>query len=158
MDLKIMQLILQSSHPEHNELTHCSHVTHICISKLTIIGWDNGLSPGQLLAIIWTYAWILSIGPLGTNFSENLIKIQIFWFKKMHLKIASGKWWPFYLGLNVFKQHSSLSTYFVLHLIYFNKDIHIYPVPFFLLFFQECCSSDSSIVGNFSDTCKQILF
>ena len=34
---------------------------------------------------------ILSIGPLQTNFSENLIEIQIFAFKKMHLKMSSGK-------------------------------------------------------------------
>ena len=46
---------------------------HICISKLTIIVSDNGLSPGQRQAIIWTNAGILLIGPLGTNFSEILI-------------------------------------------------------------------------------------
>ena len=34
---------------------------------------------------------ILSIGPLQTNFSENLIEIHIFAFKKMHLKMSSGK-------------------------------------------------------------------
>ena len=43
---------------------------HICISKLTSIGSDNGLSPGRRQAIIWTNAGILLIGPLGTNFSE----------------------------------------------------------------------------------------
>ena len=46
-------------------------MTHICVSKLTIIGSDNGLSPGQHQAIIWTNAGILLIGPLGTNFNEN---------------------------------------------------------------------------------------
>ena len=46
-------------------------------SKLTIIGSDNGLSPGRRQAIIWTNAGtcILLIGPLGTNFSEILIEI-----------------------------------------------------------------------------------
>ena len=34
--------------------------------------------------------YTLSIGPLQTNFSENLIEIHIFAFKKMHLKM-SGK-------------------------------------------------------------------
>ena len=48
---------------------------HIYISKLTIIGSDNGLLPGQRQAIILTNAGILSIGSLGTNLSENLIKI-----------------------------------------------------------------------------------
>ena len=63
-------------------LTHWGGVTHICVSKLTNIGSENGLSPGRRQAIIWTSAGILWIGPLGTNFSENLIGIQIFSFKK----------------------------------------------------------------------------
>ena len=57
------------------DLTHWGRVTHICVDNLTIIGSDNGLSPGQRQAIIWTNAVILLIGPLGTNFSEILIKI-----------------------------------------------------------------------------------
>ena len=77
-----------------------SHLTHWYISKLTIIGSDNGLSPQRRPAIIWTNAGILLIGPLGTNFSEILIKIYTFSFKKMHLKM-SGKWQPFCLILNV---------------------------------------------------------
>ena len=46
-------------------------------------------------------AGILLIGPLGTNFSEILIEIHTFSFKKMHLKMSSGKSRPFCLGLNV---------------------------------------------------------
>ena len=46
---------------------------HICISGLSIIDSDNGLSPGQHHAIIWANAGILLIGPFGTNFSEILI-------------------------------------------------------------------------------------
>ena len=76
-------------------------VTHICVGKLTIIGSDNDLSPERRQAIIWTNAGILLIGPLGTNFSGILIKIHIFSFKKMHLKMSSGKRWPFCLGLKV---------------------------------------------------------
>ena len=82
-------------------LTHWGRVTHICVSELTIIGSDNGLSPGRRQAIIWTNAGILLIEPLGTNFSEILIEIQIFSFKKMRLKMSSVKWRPFCLGLNV---------------------------------------------------------
>ena len=52
--------------------THWGGVTHMCVGKLTIIGSDNGLSPEQHQAIIWTNAGILLIGPLGTNFSEIL--------------------------------------------------------------------------------------
>ena len=76
-------------------------MTHICVSKLTIIGSDNGLSPGRHQAIIWTNAGILLIGPLGTNFNETSIEIHTFSFQKIHLKLSSGKWRPFCLGLNV---------------------------------------------------------
>ena len=79
-----------------NHLTHWGRVTHICVSNLTIIGSDNGLSPGRYQAIIWTNAGILSIGPWWTNFGEILIDIQTFSFKKMRLEVSSGKWRPFY--------------------------------------------------------------
>ena len=82
-------------------LTHWGRVTHICVSKVTIIGSDNGLPPGRRQAIIWTNAEILLIGHLGTNFSEILIVIYIFSFKKMQLIMWSGKWQPFCLGLKV---------------------------------------------------------
>ena len=82
-------------------LTHWGRVMHICVSKLTIIGSDNGLSPDRRQAIIWTNAGILLIGHLGTNFSEILIEILTFSFKKMRLKVSSAKRRPFCLGLNV---------------------------------------------------------
>ena len=82
-------------------LTHWGRVTHICVGKLIIIGSDNGLSPGWRQAIIWTKAGIWLMGSLGTNFSEILIKIHTFSFKKMHLKMSSAKWRLFYLCLNV---------------------------------------------------------
>ena len=74
---------------------------HICVGKLSIIGSDNGLSPGPRQAIIGTNVGKLLIGPLGTNFSEILIKIDTFSFKKMHLNMSSAKWQPFCLGHNV---------------------------------------------------------
>ena len=82
-------------------LTHWGRVTHICVGKLTIIGSDNGLSPGRRQVIIWTNAGILLIGPLRTNFSEILSEIHSFSFKKMHLKMSSAKWRPFCFALNV---------------------------------------------------------
>ena len=81
-------------------LSHWGRVTHICVGKLTIIGSDNGLSPGRRQAIIWTNDGILLIWPLGTN-SEILSEIHSFSFKKMHLKMSSGKWRPLCFGLNV---------------------------------------------------------
>ena len=84
-------------------LTYWGRVTHICVSKLTIIGSDNGLSPDRRQAIIWTNDGLLLIGSLGTNFSEILIEILTFSFKKMRLKVSSAKRRPFCLGLNVLK-------------------------------------------------------
>ena len=75
-------------------LTHWGWVTHICVSKLTIIGSDNGLLPGKRHTIIWANAGLLSIGPLGTNFSEN--------FEHFHSRKCNRKWrQPFCLGLSV---------------------------------------------------------
>ena len=74
---------------------------HICVGKLTIIGSDNGLSPGRCQAIIQTNAGILLIGPLGTNFSEILSEIHTLSFKKINLKLSSVKLRPFGFGLNV---------------------------------------------------------
>ena len=83
-------------------LIHWGRVTHICVHSLTINVSDNSLSPGRRQAIIWTNAGILLIWPLGTNFSEVLIKIHTFPFKKMHLKLG-----PFCLSLIVLP-HCSL--------------------------------------------------
>ena len=68
-------------------LSHWGRVTHICVSKLTIIGSDNGLSPGRRQAIIWTNAWILLIGPLGTNFSDILFlhKLVVWTYHNIHV-------------------------------------------------------------------------
>ena len=79
-------------------------MTQICVSKLTIIGSDNGLSPGRRQAIIWTNAGILLIRTLETNFSEILGEIHSFSFSKMHFKMSSAKWRLFGLGLNELTQ------------------------------------------------------
>ena len=84
-------------------------MTHICVSDLTSIGSDNGFTPGRRQAIIRTNAGILLIRPLRTNFSEFLVEILIFSFKKMRLKVSSAKRRPFCLGLN--------------ELIYVNKSV-----------------------------------
>ena len=75
-------------------------MTHIYVSDLTSVGSDNDLSPGRRQAIIRTNAGILLIIPVGTNFSEFLVEILIFSFKKMRLKESSAKRQPFCLGLN----------------------------------------------------------
>ena len=80
-------------------LTHWGWVTHICVSKLTSIGSDNGLSPVRCRTIIWNNAVILLIGLLGANYIEILTKIHTFSVKKMHLKILSAKCLQFCLSL-----------------------------------------------------------
>ena len=57
---------------------------HICVSKLTIIGLDDGMLPGRLQAIIWTNAGILLMWNLWTKFSEILNEIHTLSAEKMH--------------------------------------------------------------------------
>ena len=109
-------------------LTHWGRVTHICVSKMTIIGSDNGLSPGRRQAIIWTSVGILLIGPLGTNFSEILIKIYTFSFK-----MSSGKWRPFCLGLNVLMTMKDEQIDLIIYL-----ELFLFPFLFhFISFFSS---------------------
>ena len=89
-------------------ITHWGRVMHICVSNLTSICSDNGLSPGRHQAIIWTNAGILLIRPLGTNL-WNINRNSYIFTKYMHLKMSSGKRWPFCLRLDVLS-YRSLST------------------------------------------------
>ena len=59
------------------EVTHWGWVTHICVSNLTSIASDNGLSPGGRQAIIWTNAGTLLTGPSRTNFIEMRWKCRL---------------------------------------------------------------------------------
>ena len=105
-------------------LTHWGRVPHICVGNLTIIGPDNGLSPGRRQAIIRTNAGLLSNGPLRTCFSENLIKkTQEFSFKKMLAKM-SGKWRPSCLDLNMFMSNRSGSSDYT-----FLESMNLKPEP-----------------------------
>ena len=120
----IHNLWLPHLYTEINALTYWGRVTHICVDKLTIIGSDNGLSPDRRQAIIWTIAGISLIRPFGTNFIEILIEIHAFSFKKMYLKMSSGKWRPFCLGLNVLNcvDQSSVGSCSI-HLLAFSQEI-----------------------------------
>ena len=84
---------------------------HICISKLTIIGSNNGLSPGWRPAGIWTSAGILFVGPLGTNFSEILIENLYIFIKENPFENVIWKWRPYCLGLNELISHLSTVTF-----------------------------------------------
>ena len=60
-----------------------SRVTHIFVSKLSIVISYNGKSPGWHQAIIWTNHGISFTGLLGTNFNEILSATYKFSFKKI---------------------------------------------------------------------------
>ena len=86
-------------------LTQWGRVTHICVSKLTIIGSDNGFvawpAPSRYLNQRWNIVNRNPWNKFQWNFNQNsyiLIK---------NLKMSSAKWRPFCLGLNVLKPISS---------------------------------------------------
>ena len=90
-------MLLQMIHSFNSMRPRCIYA----LATYITIGSDNGLSPIWCQAIIWTNVRVLSIGPMGTNFSEISIKIQTFSFKKMHFKMSSAKCQPSCLSLNV---------------------------------------------------------
>ena len=96
-------------------LTHWGRVMHKCVSELTIVGSDNGLSPGRCQAINWTIVRILSIGKLGTNFSEILLEIDTFFIKNA-FEYVVWKWQPFYLGFNVLTLSIAVCNYVSIYL------------------------------------------
>ena len=87
--------------PQWVKLIYWRRGRHRCVNNLTIIGSDNGLSPGRRQALIWTNTGILLIWLLGTNPNETLIDFHTYSFTKMHLKMSSKNWRPFCLSLNV---------------------------------------------------------
>ena len=127
--------------PITDKLTHWGRVSHICVSRLTITGSDNGLPPGRRQAIIWTNAGILLIGSLGTNSSENSIEILTFSFTKMRLKVSFAKWRPFCLGFNVLKD-GGLVTPCLGIMVSYEKD-NWFCCAFFILIILQ------SILGEF---------
>ena len=119
------------------QLTHWGRVTHICVSKLTIIGSDNGLSPSRRQAIVWTNAGSLSIGTLRTYFSEISIKIQQFSLKKMHLKMSSAKRRLCWLGLNVLRDHGpDMVTLSILHGVILHATFDFVPHGMYNFYFN----------------------
>ena len=62
------------------------------------IGSGNGLSPVRCQAITWTNAYLLSSGPLGTNFNEILITILTFSLKKCMWKCRLWNGGHFFQG------------------------------------------------------------
>ena len=114
-ELKSSEMLLNVTWNRFNSLRPSD--AYICVGNLTIVGSDNGLSPGRRQAIIWTNDGILLMRPLGTNFSEISSEILIFSFKKMRLKMSSAKWRQFSLALNVLNDVSG-------HRLAIHKTLH----------------------------------
>ena len=90
-----------------NALTHWGQVTHIYISKLTTIGSDNGLSHGQCQSHHLNQCWNIVNWTLRNKLQWYLNLNLTFSFKKIHLKMLSGKWRQICLGLNVLRHGTS---------------------------------------------------
>ena len=95
-------------------------MTHICVSKLTIIGSDKGLPPDRSQAIIRTNAGILLIGPLGINICETSSKciqfIQENAFEIVVQKLAAILSWPqcvkqIPMAVILYKKHRMINFY-----------------------------------------------
>ena len=67
-------------------LTYWGRVTHICVCNLTIFGSENGLlAPSHYL----NQSWIIVNWTPRNKFSEMLIEIHSFSFKKIHFEMAA---------------------------------------------------------------------
>ena len=76
-------------------LTHWGRVTHICVSKLTIIGSDNGLAPNHYLNQWWNIVnWTLR-NKLQWNFNRNSnIFIEENTFENVVCEMSAILPWP----------------------------------------------------------------
>ena len=100
------------------------------------------------------------IRTFGTNFRETVIEIHTFSFKKKHLKMSSGKWRPFFLGLNVLMhwRHCSVAlnhkyTLWKMHMIllrsvwlWFHYQFIVNLHDIFLFILQGYLNSSGAIV------------
>ena len=86
------------------ELTHWGRVMHKCVSKLPIIGSDNGLSPGRRQAIIWTndgLLWIIVNLTHGNKLQWNLNRNPYIFIQENAFENVVWKMAAICLGLNV---------------------------------------------------------
>ena len=87
-------------------LTHWGRVTHItiCVSELTTIGSDNGMSPDRRQAIIWTNVGILWIRSLETKFRKYNRNVYMLAPENAFENVVR---WPLCFGLNVLMSRQS---------------------------------------------------
>ena len=80
--------------------THWGRVTHICVSKLTIMGPDNGLSPGRHHHL--NQCWNNVNSTLGNKLQWNLNRNSNNFIHENAFESVVWKWRPFCLGPNEF--------------------------------------------------------
>ena len=73
---------------------------HLVSVVLYNIGSGNRLF--RLLSPTPSSKPLLTYRRLGNHFNEICIKVQKFYFKRMHLKMSPSKWWPLCYSYNVF--------------------------------------------------------
>ena len=94
----LFQLFTWSSFPYLMKLTYFPQCRIFASVNCVRIGSGNGLVPVWRQAITWTNADLLSIGPLGTNFTECKLNRnkKNFSSKKIYLKMSSAIWRTFF--------------------------------------------------------------
>ena len=95
---------------QRHSLTHRGRVTHICVGEQTIIGSDNGLSPGRHQAIIWTNARILFDWTLGNKLQWNNFSKLIHFHPRKRIwkyRLDNGTTWHTF--------HINVSQMFIIH-------------------------------------------
>ena len=92
--------------------------------------------------------WNIVNWPLGTNFSEIVIEIYTFSFKKMHVKMSSGKWRPSRPGLMCSaKSTLTLRRRWVIT-FHIKNGVIIYPTQSQLTHIKYRPSGGVSVVGS----------
>ena len=85
-------------------------VTHICVSKLTIIASDNDLPPDQHQAIIWTNARILLLEPWEQS-RQGYLHLNLYIFIQGNAfvvwKMAAILSWPECVNCNFSSKHDN---------------------------------------------------
>ena len=117
------------------------------------IGSDNGLLPVRHQAIIWTNAGLLSIGHVGTKFSEIQNKIPDFSFMKMHLKMLSAKRRPFCPGEDELKRGQQGSSLTHAPFRVFQLAVHIWKPEDITI---DLSRSDKGLLEDYPPKCMNL--
>ena len=94
-----------------SSLTYLPLAPHICVSERGHHWFGQWLVTCTASSHYLNHCWNIINWPIRNKLQWNLIGFHTFPFKKMHLKMASAKWRPFCLGLNVLNgrlQYTSL--------------------------------------------------